>query len=346
MHRHRSLFSAAGVAESRQAANSQVHDPVQATRETWGQTMKRLKPPGLGCFHASYPGTRWESVTCKPAPSHPVPGPAVKAGRAAGKQVGAGTDWVLAAPSLIQSAIGTFPLVHNVTSIGDPQNQPNDYSIQLNTNSDGTTRICAGMPGCTVWQQFVYEAGEYSALYMQYWVFNFVSTSCQSSATVSCPPLANCPAGFNQVGDAPACWRNSKAARVGGGIPLAALQELELIGQAGSGGAPDSVVLITPDRDAYSVTADSVMDIASVWRSAEFSIFGGYSGNEAIFNRGSYVAVRIGATYNGSDSVPPKCEANAGTTAETNNLTLGRCSARPANTNSLSYPFIEFTEAN
>jgi hypothetical protein len=32
----------------------------------------------------------------------------------------------------------------------------NEYSVQLNTNFTGTTSVCAGHSGCTVWQQFIY----------------------------------------------------------------------------------------------------------------------------------------------------------------------------------------------
>jgi hypothetical protein len=62
-------------------------------------------------------------------------------------------------------------------------------------------------------------------------------------------------------------------------------------------------------------------------------------GSKATFNKGSSVTVKVTVTH--GSTAAPACSSNAGTTGETNNLTLGACSAV-----SDARPYIQFKESN
>jgi hypothetical protein len=90
---------------------------------------------------------------------------------------------------------------------------------------------------------------------------------------------------------------------------------------------------------AYSVSiADSVLQIGTVWRDSEFNVLGDVDSSKAVFNQDSAITVNV-AVLDGSTTAPA-CLSAAGTTAETNNLTLGSCAAVGGAT-----PSIQFTEA-
>jgi hypothetical protein len=77
-----------------------------------------------------------------------------------------------------------------------------------------------------------------------------------------------------------------------------------------------------------------------VWNQVEYNVVGDAGGSEAEFNTsGVSIKVNIAAT-DGSTSAP-SCEADTGTTGESNNLTLGSCTASGGST-----PSISFTESN
>jgi len=99
-------------------------------------------------------------------------------------------------------------------------------------------------------------------------------------------------------------------------------------------------VVFTDGTTAYSVSgSDSVLDISQVWKQSEFNIVGDAGGSRADFNEPVSIAVKVALT-DGTTSAPT-CVANAGSTGETNNLNLGKCS-----TASGSSPSIQFTESN
>ena len=84
-------------------------------------------------------------------------------------------------------------------------------------------------------------------------------------------------------------------------------------------------VIFSYGSDSYSITGkDSVLDISSVWKEAEFNVVGNAGGSRADFNSGSSIEVTLGLS-DGS-AAAPSCLANGGTTGETNNLNLGTCS--------------------
>jgi hypothetical protein len=125
----------------------------------------------------------------------------------------------------------------------------------------------------------------------------------------------------NGIGD---CYRNSAAVIVQTAQPIANLSQLMLSGAAVPGGK--DTLVFTAETRAYRVSGnDSVVDLATDWHQSEFNIIGDCCGSEAIFNKGSSLLVNI-EILNGS-TTKPACVGNAGTTAETNNLTLMGCAA-------------------
>jgi len=305
-----------------------------AARENWRQVMAHNYASEAGCFQASYPEVVWEKVACKTAHPlfHPVRSTAANGG---GNVTGDGKDYVAEAAGLITQTLGTFPQVTGVKSeksVGVPSFGdggilgPNEYTLQINTNFTGTTSACAGHSGCTVWQQFIYSP-DYStkgeaSVFMQYWLIGWGSSKC--------------PKSWSSAGGGD-CYRNS-AYVAAPDMPITSLANLLITGAAVAGG--NDTVVFSNDTTAYSTTApDSVVDIASVWQESEFNIVGNAGGSRADFNKGSSVTVNVALT-DGSTSAP-KCVANAGTTGESNNLNLGKCTAAGG-----SSPSIQFTESN
>jgi hypothetical protein len=86
---------------------------------------------------------------------------------------------------------------------------------------------------------------------------------------------------------------------------------------------------------------DSVVDISSVWNEVEFNVLGDAGGSKAVFNNDSNLGVSI--LLQDESSAAPLCLDNAGTTGETNNLKLGKCSALALGP---GYGYVHFTESN
>jgi hypothetical protein len=251
-----------------------------------------------------------------------------------GQTVGNTLDYVAQAAGLISETLGTFPSVTGVTSEksvgvaafgGGGILGPNEYTLQINTNPTGTTAACAGISGCTVWQQFVYAtdaagAGN-AAVFIQYWLLNWGSTPC--------------PSGFSAFQSD--CVINSSAVTAPD-MAITSLGSLSLTAAAVASG--NDTITFNNGTTAYTVTApDSQLDIAQVWNQSEFNIFGDAGGSEAVFNTGSSVLVNLALT-DGSNAAPT-CVADDGSTGETNNLTLGPCSTAGGST-----PSIQFDEGN
>jgi hypothetical protein len=315
------------------SAAGTTDDPEAAARDNWRAIMAHNGESTEGCAQASYPSLVWEKVDCKVAHPRVHPVHVNTIGRE--DVTGNGHDYVAQAAGLITEGLGTFPKVSGVTAErsvgvaafgGGGILGPNEYTLQLNTDFQGTTSTCAGHTGCTVWQQFIYSPdynvkGE-AAVFMQYWLIGWGSTRCPSTWT------------SDGGGD---CYKNS-AYVAAPDMPITALAGLTLSGAAVAGG--NDTVVFNNGTTAYSITGpDTVVNISAVWKQAEFNIVGNAGGSRADFNKGSSVTVRL-ALQDGSTSAPT-CVANAGSTGESNNLNLGPC-----HTSSGSSPLIQFTEAN
>jgi hypothetical protein len=307
-------------------------DTEAAAHENWRTFMAQNPALEEGCFQASYPSIVWEQVECLQV--HPRIHPAFhKPTKISEQVVGNGHDYVAQAAGLISAAHGTFPTVNDVTSersVGVPAFGdggilgPNEYSLQINTNFTGTTAACKGHAGCTVWQQFVY-ATDYpspggAGVFIEYWLIGW--------------GLTPCPGGWESDGEGD-CVVNSNLVAAPDAKPTL-LGRLSLAGTAVKGG--NDTVTFNNGTTAYSLSAkDSVVDISEVWKQSEFNVLGDAGGSRANFNKGASVTVKIALT-DGSTSAPA-CVANAGTTGETNNLSLGSCSTAGG-----SSPSIQFTE--
>ena len=287
-------------------------DAEAQARASWRDTMVRTVAPDDGCFYAGYPSTVWLKVGCTTAPDRPY----MPRSGAIANTVGDGVDYVAQVTGLITNSIGTFPTVKGVRTERD-EGQANVYSLQLNSNFMSGTAACDGISGCLSWLQFVYSSGEQSA-FMQYWLINFGN---------------HCPRGWNAF--RPDCFKNSAAIAVPT-IPIAQLSSLQMSGTAVKNGK--DTLIFTTETEAFATTGrDSVVDLATAWNESEFNIIGDGGGSKATFNKGSSITVKI-AVDDGAIN-PAACVANAGTTGETNNLTLGSCSP-------VAGPAIQFTESN
>ena len=342
-----------------QSSDEAVGQAELKSREVWRETMHQINAPAEGCFHASYPSTQWEEVECAPAPGYRsvLPRPANRNGNR-GQTAGSGYDYVAQAPSghLFTLAYGTFPTVKGVTSeksVGVPAYGDggilgaNEYTLQINTNFYNSA-ACDGYTGCLAWQQYVLSTNTPVSLtsnqltgntevFIEYWLINY---GFDDGSNI-------CPSGFidggpDEEGPGDDCVQNTKATVVADGqIPITDLNGLKLSGSAKSGGTDGATA--TFGGDAYTATVkDSYTDIASGWSQAEFNVLGNAGGSRADFNTGSSVTVKLALTY-GSTSTPTCVSPSDydGTTGETNNLTLGSCSATGG-----SGPYIEFTETH
>lgn len=291
-----------------------------------------------GCFQATYPNLQWEKVECQEGdPRVHLMGRPPTGSRTG--VTGDGNDYVAQAAGLITESVGTFPSVSGVTkersigvaAFGDGGILgPDEYTLQLNTNFTGTTAACAGHDGCVVWQQFAYGTNFPfpkqpvkfdGVVFMEYWLIGWGSSAC--------------PRGWFSAGGGD-CYRNSSYLQAPN-APITALGSLTLSASAVAGGI--DTVVFNNGTTAYSVTEpDSTVDIASVWTESEFNVFGDGDGSEAVFNKGSSITVNIALT-DGSNAAPA-CVAGAGTTGESNNLNLGRCTAAGG-----ASPSIQFTES-
>jgi hypothetical protein len=306
----------AGAASLQPAVAASASPDIEAQfHAAWRHNMQHIAAPAAGCYHASYPSTVWSKVNCVKAPNRlylprhkPEP-----------QTVGNGNDYAAEISSgVITQTVGSFSSVSGVSSESD-DGQSNDYSLQLNSNFMSTD-ACNGVSGCQAWEQFVYASGEGSA-FMQYWLINYGNT---------------CPSGgwMQYQGS---CYMNSAAVSVPD-EPITDLGNMSLTGSAVSGGT--DTLTFTDGTEAYTTSGnDSVVYLATAWQASEFNIIGDGGGSEATFNAGSSMTVNVSLTDGSTDA--PTCAANAGTTGETNNLTLGSCSASGGST-----PSIQFTQSD
>lgn len=307
-------------------------DPQSAAYLAWHDIMKKAPATEQGCFHASYPSVVWEKTDCETGlarvPTHVRPAPG------APEVVGNGGDYVGVSTGLISSAAGDFGVsgVKSEKSVGVAAFGGggilgnNEYSVQINTNANKETYACDGHIGCTVWQQFVYATDYYgagkAAVFMQYWLLNWGSSAC--------------PGGWGKYGSD--CYANSPLAAAPD-IPITSLSQLEL-GATVQSNFTDSVTLYYGSEVVTTNWFDFMLDISSVWNKVEFNIVGDAGGSQAQFNSGSSLKVILAFADGGA--AKPSCQANGGTTGETNNLNLGSCTTSMV----FGIPVIEFTESN
>ncbi|HTU81136.1 MAG TPA: hypothetical protein VMF61_03345 [Candidatus Acidoferrales bacterium] len=304
-----------------------------ATFDAWRRSMIRTAFPGRGCFKASYPSLAWSRIQCT------VPPPDVPSRQQIGvNKVGNGYDYGTdVAPSYISTAVGSFPAVSGVKrikTIGSTGSfSGNDsYSLQLNSNHF-TTKACKHLKHCVGWQQFLFAnptGSNTSYVYVQYWLLPAPGTSLSK-----CPPNA----GWKFVQNA-GCYQNGQQYA---DVPNQSVSKLDSISLTGIADPSGDKVELASGGDMYGTTLQNapITDLGKGWQGAEFNIFGDLDDSEVQFNRGSTVSVSIETETGSSDA--PACAANAGTTGETNSLTLVSAPAKPSE---LEFPSVLFTESN
>jgi hypothetical protein len=273
-----------------------------ARREAWRATMSRIPAPRKGCFTADYPNTRWRETPCSPPPAYPNP----PARKAQPDSVGNVTDFSAQVTGLISSVVGSFDSVAPATITetgtwsGNPQS-PNAFTLQLNTQTFSAP-ACNGVAGCQGWQQFIYSQNQCNGacVFMEYWLLGFGSP---------------CPKGpWIQNGNN--CFFNS-ASRSAPAITTAQLKGTTLT--ATSAGGVDTVVLTTQGGSASATAADSVLNLAQVWNTVEWNVFGDCCNTQAVFTNGSTIVART--VVNSGGQAAPTCLTQS-FTGETNNLNL------------------------
>lgn len=335
-----------------QSAPFSYEQYLEQQHEAWRQTMHHTPAPQEGCYHASYPRTAWERVDCVAPPAYRSARPDLRT-----QTVGNGYDYVAQAPSgqTFSSVTGSFPAISDVTSekganvrFGNGESDgitgTNQYTLQVNTNIVNTA-ACDGYTGCYAWQQYVISTDTPVSLtsdalsgqtevFIEYWLINYGSSR-----------KASCPSGFLNAGPDSRgvdCVQNTPATVIyDGQLPVTQLAGLELSASATANGIDKATA--TYDTDAYIASvADSYTDIASKWTQAEFNVVGNAGGSRAYFNSGASLTVKIAVT-DGSTTAPTCVSPSSydGTTGETNNLTLGSCSAVGG-----AAPYITFEESD
>jgi hypothetical protein len=292
-------------------------------QQAWRAAIAHTPAPGKGCFTASFPLTVWQKVGCVTAPNRPY----IPASGARGAQTtGDGNDYAAVTATLTAAAVGSFPKAKGLKSETDG-GRANVYSLQLNSNFMSSSPACASAfnPAiCLAWEQFVYSSSS-RASFMQYWLIHYTGGS------------VHCPSGWNAFSTD--CYKNSAAVNV----PLQAITELPNMSISGTAvHAGIDTFVTTTATNAYTTTGqDSVVFLADGWNASEFNVVGDGGGSAATFNAGTKLTVRIDLTDGTNDK--PTCQADDGTTGETNNLDLGTCKAKPGKNGNL--PFVTFTEA-
>ncbi len=296
--------------------------PAGAAIASWTADIKALPLPGQGCFAAAFPERAWHAARCVAAPRRPY---FWRRDTSRPFTVGNGNDYALVTSSLITSATGSFPTVTGLKSETGYGGAANTYSLQLNSGFMNTAACNTGAEGCLSWQQFIYSSSEL-AVFMQYWLigYNTDGFTCPSSAWIS-----------DGAGD---CYTNSNAVNVPQ-IVITKLGGMSIFGSAKKGGTDE--VKFTSGTSAYAVSGnDTVVDLATAWEQNEYNVVGDGGGSAAKFNKGTSITVKI--VVADGKTAKPACDADDGTTGETNNLTLGKTCATSGGT----APSISFTESN
>lgn len=275
----------------------------------------------------------WSRVPCSSV-SAPIPNAA-----SAPSYVGDGKDYAISvSPHRIKTAIGSFPAVTGVKSVKSVNVGvgcicgKDAYSLQLNSNFYVTTN-CGQNPKCVGWEQFaltspVDKHHHFALLFIQDWRI------AQTKVRLACPAKST---GWQQVGYD--CFYSSRGIEVPE-IPIQQLGEVTLSGSAAPNG--DSVFLSdgTTVYGTKNLQGD-LMDLSRYWTGAEFNVVGDAFDSLALFNAGSEITVRIEA--DDGSTAAPICQANKGTTGETNSLSFVPV---PSKATKQQYPSILFTEAD
>jgi hypothetical protein len=317
------LLSALALPSAASGANAPAS--AKGIRQ-WQAAIEKLRAPARGCFDARYPEIEWRRATCTKPPKtlFEPPPPAALAVSPEPQLVGGGgaTDYAAGvATGVISSATGSFSSESaNVTEqSGGTQNQ---YSLQLNTEHFPTSICDGGSAGCLGWVQFTYgsTSGD-DDVDIQDWLLGYSSQpggSCPTSPPGS-PPWE--PRTYYGETD---CVMNNP------GTPLMVAPQAGQLYQdmvtltgtaAGGAGGMDTAVMAEGGMAVdNAMQYDDVLNLAGSWQDAEFNVFGGGGGTEAVFSPAN-ASLGVALAVQTSTGTHPVCQI-ASYTDETNNLNL------------------------
>lgn len=250
----------------------------------------------------------------------------------------------------IGDSSGTFPSETRFTSESDSGKGSDYFSLQANSNFFSTTYgsffSCAGQ-SVTGWEQFVAQSGAFGKvrIVIEYWLINYTAPG---SGNTSCPS-GDIPGGGtawqNPPNDAYDCSAFSAAYS-----PEPTAQSPAYLYYMGLGGSAnlqsdghDSVVYCF-STSCYEVDVnDTVIYLYKHWQFSEFNVLGFGDGSEATFNSGFSLTVKNQLYNSNNGPITTSCDHIVpSTTAETNNLNLGSCTA----TNAKTGTYITFSESD
>lgn len=199
----------------------------------------------------------------------------------------------------------------------------NDFSLQLNTNSDISipASLCGTRARCNIgWEQFVYWEGA-----AEVWYFLLGYGKCPSSA-------------WRQDKGSSDCYQEGSNTSAVPAQKITNLGNMTVTGVAGT--TNDSVTVTTGDGKLYKATNTSYLNLNNSWTFAEFNVFGNNTSQNATFVGNATLSVKLSLT-NGT-TASPTCTLGS-TTAETNSLNFVPASCCASGGTS---PSIVFTETN
>ncbi|MCW5635136.1 MAG: hypothetical protein KIT17_17505 [Rubrivivax sp.] len=300
-----------GLAGSAPVAPPRGIEPAELERRRqWQREIAAVRAPKAGCFTATYPSTQWREVACyKPSPH---PNQPRDRGGAGPFNVGGGNHVTAQSAATIRSATGSFDSVTPATVAASGPvpgfgTAPDAFSLQINSKPSpaGSPASCAP-PACNGWQQFIYSQYQgvpHPRIFIEYWLLGHGTP---------------CPAGWSAATSTD-CYKNSPAV-FAPAVTAAELPFVSLTGEAGTGGAPDRVVLTTAGGTATMATSPSEIGLGASWNTVEWNVVGDCCFARVDFSPGTSITARI--TVNDGTGNPPACVAQ-GFTAETNNLDFG-----------------------
>lgn len=292
---------------------------MQKKYQSWYKVIKKNIPSKVGCFQAEYPSKTYKEIKCLAKSIKSKPYARIRTSPTGELSVGNNIDYSItheAASILIATGKFSEYIAPNIPS-------PLRYSLQLNTNFNGTTEACSGGgPKCTVWQQFIYSSQ--GNLFIEYWLLRYGT---------------NCPSGWFSDGLV-SCVKDSNMVNIPVPISYKDLGKVQLQGSVN--GTTDSVALYYGNQSFLLNAPSTILNIRKVWQDAEYNIFGDGSDSPNFnFSPNTIMTVTLDAGINSMIDTSD-CK-RIGTTAETNNLNLGKCIASPSGSKSR---YIIFDQSN
>ena len=320
-------------------AGSPVAASVSVTSvSAWHQLMLDSSSGLPGCFQATFPSLVWQVGKCS-TPTGMIPANV-------GAQYG---DEAASTTGTIGDSSGTFPSETGFTSETDNVSGSNHFSLQVDSNFFST--VCGPYFSCSGqsvqgWEQFIAQNGVLNTVkvVIEYWLVNYTAPGSGNSS---------CPSG--DIPDGGTAWQavqgtydctafSAYYSPAPEAESPAYLYDMGLGGSANLQSSGYDSVAYCFYTSCYEVSVpDNVIYLYKYWQFSEFNVLGFGGGSEAIFNSGFSLTVKNQLYNSNNGPITTSCDHIVpSTTAETNNLNLGSCTA----TNSKTGTYIAFSESD